>query len=147
MTRSGTTAHRKSAIRSGARWLLGLLYGAAGYLHLATPDPFVRITPEWVLAPDQVVAITGIAELLGGAALIQPWHVALRKAAGWGLAFYALCVWPANFEHMAIDMARDDHGLGLGYHIPRLLIQPLIIWLALWTGEVTEWPLARREKL
>jgi uncharacterized membrane protein len=63
-----------------------------------------------------------------------------------GLALYALCVWPANFQHLTLDLARPDGGLGLGYHVPRLLAQPLIIWLALWAGEVTEWPFARRAK-
>jgi hypothetical protein len=26
--------------------------------------------------------------------------------------------------------------LGLGYHIPRMIAQPVLIWLALWTGGV-----------
>jgi len=58
----------------------------------------------------------------------------VRRWAGWGLAAYALCVWPANFHHMQIDMARPGHGLGLGYHIPRLAAQPLIIAWALWAS-------------
>jgi hypothetical protein len=45
---------------------------------------------------------------------------------------------------MLLDLARPDHGLGLGYHVPRLLAQPAIVWLALWVGEVTDWPFARR---
>jgi uncharacterized membrane protein len=100
--------------------------------------------PEFVPYPAQVVQLTGIAELLGAAALLQPWSRLLRKAGGTGLALYALCVWPANMNHFAIDMARPDHGWGLGYHVPRMLLQPVLIWLALWTGGVTEWPLRRR---
>jgi hypothetical protein len=54
------------------------------------------------------------------------------------LALYALCVWPANFHHMQMDMAwlgkGAAQGLGLGYHLPRLLAQPLIIWWALWAS-------------
>ena len=42
----------------------------------------------------------------------------MRKAAGAALAAYALCVWPANVNHMLIDMARPDHGWGLAYHLP-----------------------------
>jgi uncharacterized membrane protein len=56
------------------------------------------------------------------------------------LAAYALCVWPANFQHMMLDMARADHGLGLWYHLPRLAAQPLLIWLAVWVGEAIDWP-------
>ena len=129
-------------IRRGTRWLLGLVYAAAGFLHLATPAPFVSIVPSWVPAPTAVVFATGVAEILGAAGLLQPWSRDSRRAAGFGLAVYALCVWPANFHHMTIDMAKPGHGLGLSYHVPRLLAQPFIMWLALWTGEVTSWPFA-----
>jgi uncharacterized membrane protein len=132
-------------IRTAARWLLGIAYLTAGYFHLAKPGPFLAIMPPWVPTPTAVVAATGIAEVLGAAALLQPWSFALRRAAAWGLALYALCVWPANVQHMMLDMARPDDGLGWTYHGPRLLAQPLIIWLALWAGEATDWPFARRE--
>ena len=130
-------------IRSFARWSLGIAYAAAGILHLVTPRPFVEIVPDWVPAPSAVIAGTGLAEFLGAIGLLQPWSGDLRRAAGSCLAIYAVCVWPANFHHMALDMAKPGLGLGLGYHVPRLLAQPLIIWLALWTGEVTRWPFAR----
>lgn len=123
-----------------------MLYGAAGYLHLAAPGPFLKIMPGWVPLPAWVVAVTGVAELLGAAALLQPWSRPLRQVGGWGLALYALCVWPANFQHMALDLVRPDQGLGLAYHVPRLLAQPLIIWLALWASEATDWPFARRKR-
>ena len=131
-------------IRTAARWLLGVFYAAAGYFHLALPEPFLRIMPHWVPAQSAVVIGTGVAELLGAAGLVQPWSPGLRRAAGVGLALYALCVWPANFHHMALDVANSGRGLSLAYHIPRLLAQPLIIWVALWAGEVTSWPLTRR---
>lgn len=70
----------------------------------------------------------------------------MRRAGGIGLALYALCVWPANFQHLLLDLARPEHGWGLSYHIPRLLLQPLIIWLALWAGEVTDWTFTRRTR-
>lgn len=127
-------------IRTALRWLLALFYAAAGIAHLVTPAPFLTIMPAWVPAPEAVVALTGIAELLGAAGLLQNWSAPLRRAAGCGLAAYALCVWPANFQHMFNDLARPDLGLGLGYHIPRLAAQPLLIWLALWVSDATSWP-------
>lgn len=133
-------------IRVALRWSLGAAYAAAGVLHLTHPAPFLKITPAWVPAPATVIALTGVAELAGAVGLVQPWSKGLRVAAGMGLALYALCVWPANVNHMLLDMARPDHGLGLGYHVPRLLAQPLIIWAALWAGEATDWPFARRTK-
>lgn len=135
-----THSRAKRALRLG----LGAIYLAAGMLHLALPAPFLGITPGWVPAPKVVIALTGLAELAGAAALLQPFHAPLRRAAGWGLAAYALCVWPANVNHMVMDVARPGGGLGLGYHIPRMFAQPLVIWAALWAGGVTNWPFRKR---
>lgn len=122
-------------IRPALRWLLAAFYALAGAIHLAWPEPFLPIMPAFVPAPEAVVLWTGVAEILGAAALVQPWSLPLRRAGGWGLALYALCVWPANINHFALDMAREDGGLGLAYHVPRMIAQPVIIWLALWVGE------------
>ena len=110
---------------------------AQGLLHLALPAPFVSIVPPWVPDAALVVMLTGVAELAGAAGLLQPWSPALRRAAGWGLAAYALCVWPANFQHFLLDRARPGHGLGLAYHLPRLAFQPVLIWAALWASGAT----------
>ena len=119
------------------RWVLAVFYAVAGIIHLVHPAPFLMITPAWVPAPEAVVLLTGVAEILGAIGLVQPFSQPLRRAAGWGLALYALCVWPANINHFMIDLARADGGLGLGYHVPRMFAQPIIIALALWVGECT----------
>ena len=121
-------------IRTGLRWLLAAFYLAAGVVHLVTPAPFLTIMPAWVPAPEAVVLWTGVAEILGAIGLVQPFSPPLRRAAGWGLALYALCVWPANINHFIIDMGRADGGLGLAYHVPRMFAQPVIIWLAWWVS-------------
>lgn len=131
-------------VRSVLRWVLGVLYLVAGYFHLAQPRPFLEIMPGWVPMAGAVIFWTGIAEFAGAIGLLQPWSLRLRKAAAIGLALYALCVFPANINHFALDMAKPDGGLGLGYHLPRMVAQPIVIWLALWTGGVTNWPFARR---
>ncbi len=117
-----------------ARLVLALFYGFAGVMHLIAPAPFLAITPAWVPFPPQVIALTGVAELAGAAGISQWRWPELRRAAGWGLALYALCVWPANFQHLFNDLASADGGAGLGYHIPRLAAQPLLIWLTLWAS-------------
>ena len=127
-------------IRLVSRFLLTVFYAVAGVLHLVSPQPFLGVTPGWVPYPEATIALTGIAELAGAAGLVQPWSKRLRQAAGTGLALYALCVWPANVNHMLIDLAKPDNGLGLAYHVPRMFAQPVLIWLALWCGQVTDWP-------
>jgi uncharacterized membrane protein len=121
-------------------WMIAVFYALAGYVHLTTPRPFLMITPGWVPWPGTIVCLTGIAELLGAVALVQPFDTRLRKAGGWGLALYAICVFPANINHFAMDMAKPDHGFGLGYHVPRMFAQPLLVWLALWASSAIEWP-------
>ena len=131
-------------IRTLARILLALFYGYAGYAHIANPTPFLAITPAWVPAPAAAIFWTGVAEIVGAIALLQPFSKSLRRAGAIGLALYAICVFPANINHFMMDMARADGGLGLGYHIPRMVAQPIIVWLALWAGGVTDWPFRPR---
>jgi uncharacterized membrane protein len=121
---------REGRARRIGRWLLMAFYALAGVAHLVFIDAMVRIVPAWVPAPRAVVLATGACELAAAIGLALPrWRV----AAGWALAAYALCVWPANVHHAALDLARGT-GLPLWYHAPRLALQPAIIWWALWAS-------------
>lgn len=114
--------------------MLAALYALAGVVHLAWPAPFLRIMPDWVPEPTFIVMATGVAELLGAAGLLVP---RFRKAAGIGLALYAVCVFPANIQHAVSDLGAGT-GLGWAYHAPRLFAQPFIVLWALWVGDL--WP-------
>lgn len=129
-------------MKAALRWLLAAFYFVAGVIHVVNPAPFLTIMPSWVPAPHAVVLWTGVAEILGAIGLVQWFSPPLRRAAGWALALYALCVWPANINHFMLDMAKPGGGLGLAYHVPRMFAQPVIIWLALWVGECL--PLRKR---
>ena len=131
-------------IRQVLRVLLALLYAYAGYRHLVDPAPFLRITPAWVPHPAAVIAWTGVVEIAGAFGLLQPLSSRLRQAAGVGLALYALCVWPANVNHMMMDLTAHDGGWGMAYHVPRMALQPVLIWLALWVSGATDWPFDHR---
>ena len=125
--------------RTIARWLLILFYGVAGIAHLRVTDAMVAITPAWVPHPHAVVIATGLCELAGAIGLMtRRW----RRAAGWALAAYAVCVFPANIKHAMHDLGGGT-GLGWVYHGPRLLLQPVIVWWALWASGVTGWPFRR----
>lgn len=126
--------------RTVARWILATVYLAAGGLHLAFPGPFVGIVPTWVPQPAMVVALTGVAEIAGAVGLTIP---RLRRAAGICLALYAVVVWPANFEHARQALAAGGLASSLWYHVPRLVLQPAIVWWALWAGSVIDWPFRR----
>lgn len=130
-TRGGS---RLESWRGPVRLSLAAAYVAAGILHFVFPQALVSITPAWVPEPEAVVYLTGIAEIAGAVALAQPFSPALRRIGGIGLAAYALAVFPANINHMLIDMALDQPKLGWAYHAPRMVLQPILIWLALWTS-------------
>lgn len=133
-------AEREARGQAIARWLLIAFYGLAGVAHLIAAPSFARIVPPWVPQPQAVVILTGVCELAGVAGLLTTrW----RRAAGWGLAAYALCVWPANVQHAIIDLGRGT-GLPIWYHAPRLALQPAIIWWALWASGATRWPFRGR---
>jgi uncharacterized membrane protein len=132
---------RETLPRKIARWMLALTYFVAGIAHLHSPATFVAITPGWVPYPDEVIALTGGAELAGAAGLLFP---PLRRAAGIGLALYALCVWPANINHALNDIPLSGAHQSWWYHGPRLVLQPVIIWWALWASSVTDWPFGKK---
>ena len=125
------------------RWLFAAAYLFVGIAHLRAPAGFLQITPAWVLDPPLVITLTGLAEIAGAIALAA--IPRLRKAAGIGLALYAVCVFPANINHALGHIALGGTQLGWGYHAPRLAFQPVLVWLALWLGGVTDWPFRRSE--
>lgn len=135
---------RESVPRLIARWVLAAAYLLAGIAHLRSPAGFLAITPGWVPRPELVVALTGLCEIAGALALaLVP---RLRRAAGIALALYAVCVFPANLNHALNDIPLGGRDLSWWYHGPRLALQPVIVWWALWAGGVTDWPFRKRDE-
>ena len=122
--------------------MLALAYLIAGIAHIASPSGFVQITPGWVPFPHKVVVATGICEIAGAVALL--FAPKLHRAAGIAFAVYAVCVFPANFNHALNNIALGGTTLSWWYHGPRLALQPIIVWWALWAAKVIDWPFRRR---
>lgn len=126
--------------RSFLRWLVTLLFLAAGVGHLVSTDKFVLITPHWVPMPREVILASGIFEILAASALLtRSW----RRWAGLALALYALAVWPANIKQAMEGIDVPPIPNSWWYHGPRLLLQPVIVWMALYAGGVIDWPWRR----
>jgi uncharacterized membrane protein len=142
-TAGDTGTPRFAAARAAMRWVLAAFFVAAGIAHLAVPDVLLSITPDWVPFAPQVIFVTGLCELAGAAALVtRP----LRPWAGIALALYALCVWPANIKQ-AIDGIVIPHiPATWWYHGPRLAAQPVIMWAALFSAGVIDWPFGARRR-
>jgi uncharacterized membrane protein len=122
------------------RWAMAVFYFTAGTLHLRYPEAFVPIVPDWVPSPREVILFTGVCELAGALALMTR---QLRWWAGVMLALYAACVFPANIKHAIYDVQLPGLQTSLWYHAPRLALQPVIVWWALYCGQVVSWPFAR----
>jgi uncharacterized membrane protein len=129
--------------RATIRWALAALYGVAGLAHFTETDRFLLIVPSWVPEPRLVVQITGACEIAGAVALLTP---KLRRAAGLMLALYALCVLPANIKHAVGGVSVPGLPDSWWYHGPRLALQPVLIWLALYSSSVVDWPFCARPK-
>ncbi|MDB5737435.1 MAG: hypothetical protein JWO65_1103 [Sphingomonas bacterium] len=126
--------------RAILRGLLALAYFVAGVLHIRSTAAFLHIVPGWVPYPRETVLVTGACEIAGAIGLLVP---RTRRLAGIMLAAYAVCVFPANIKHMIDDLSSGT-GLSIWYHGPRMIAQPLIVWWALYVGEVIYWPFRRR---
>lgn len=123
--------------RALLRWIMASLYTTAGAMHLAIPDKFLLITPSWVPFASEVILATGIFEIVASIALVtRPY----RSWAGLALAAYAICVWPANFKHAIDGIDLPYIANSWFYHGPRLALQPVIVWWALYSAEVVDWP-------
>ncbi len=101
-------------IKPVLRWLLTAFMVVAGLNHFLSPAPYLGMMPPWLPAPELLVEISGVAEILGGLGLILP---QTRRLAAWGLIALFVAIFPANL-HMAV------HHLPLGTH-------PVPAW-ALW---------------
>jgi uncharacterized membrane protein len=123
------------------RVILAIFFGATGVAHLIAPGAFLKITPDWAPYAPTVIAVTGLCELVGAAALFPR---SLRYWAGIALAVYSLCVWPANFKHAISEIQIAHVPSTWLYHGPRLALQPVIIWWSLFSTGVIDWPWQNR---
>jgi uncharacterized membrane protein len=76
----------------------------AGLNHFRNPRFYRAIMPDYLPAHRELVAASGVAEIMGGAALAHP---ATRRLGGWWLIATLIAVFPANV-HMALHPERYE---------------------------------------
>jgi uncharacterized membrane protein len=80
-------------VRTILRGLAAFFFVVAGTFHFLKPEMYLQIMPPYIPAPQLLVAVSGVAEIVGGIGLlIRP----LRRVAGWGLIALLIAVFPAN---------------------------------------------------
>jgi uncharacterized membrane protein len=82
--------------------LCGPVFIAAGANHFLNPRFYRAIMPDYMPAHDELVAASGVAEIVGGAALLHP---RTRRFGSWWLVATLIAVFPANL-HMALHPER-----------------------------------------
>jgi len=87
---------------SRSRIVLGAFFLAAGALHFIKPRPYESIMPEALPAHRELVYLSGIAKMAGGAGVLADRTL---RPAGWWLIATMLAVFPANVN-MAVEAER-----------------------------------------
>ncbi|MFQ5698808.1 MAG: DoxX family protein [Myxococcota bacterium] len=81
-----------------AAWGVGLVamalfYAVGGLMHFVNRDFYLALVPAYLPWHSGIVAVSGVAEIGLGLALLVP---RLRTAAAWGLIALLIAVFPAN---------------------------------------------------
>ena len=128
-----------------ARWVLGAFLVAAGTGHLTVQrDEFQAQVPSWFpVDADVVVVVSGVVELLLGAALI----VSGRRSAPVGVvaAGFFIVIFPGNIAQFV--EGNDAFGLDTdAVRFARLWFQPVLVAWALWSTGGWHWLRARSRR-
>ena len=89
-------------LRWDAKFLVGI-FAASGALHLARPETYEPLMPDFVPKHREVIYVSGVAELLCAAGLLHP---RTRRVAGYASAALLVLVFPGNLK-MADDARRS----------------------------------------
>lgn len=109
--------------------LLAALFVTAGVFHFVRPAAFERVVPPFLPYPRAIVYVSGVAEILGGVALLLP---QLRTFAGLWLIALLIAVFPANI-YMALAPERAGFGIApiwLWLRLPGQLVLIAAVWWA-----------------
>ena len=104
--------------------VMAVLYIAAGIQHFRNPDMYLQIMPLWLGWHKELVAVSGISEIVLGVLLLFPF---IRRAAAWGIIILLVAVFPANIQ-MMLNYWHGNPLLWLA--IVRLPLQIVLIWWA-----------------
>ena len=117
-------------VKQALLWVMGIGYVFAGVLHFVTPDSYLPMMPEWVPAHLPMVYLSGAAEVVLGAAVLEP---KLRRAAAYGIIVLLIAIFPANVHIAVHDIPVFGAAEGAGaMNWVRLPIQALLIVWAWW---------------
>ena len=108
--------------------LNAIFYMGAGAMHFLRPAPYLKIMPSYLPWHSELVAVSGLLEILGGVGLLYP---PTRRAAAWGLVALLVAVFPANVFMAMSPVEAGAGALPAFVRWGRLPLQPLLVWWVL----------------
>ncbi len=116
----------QSRPRIALRWALAAFLGFAGVQHFVRPEAFLAQVPPYLPAPELLVVVSGIVEIMLAVALVAlpRW----RRLVGLATLLFFLAVLPGNIAQYT--EARDAFGLNTdAARLTRVLLSPLLwVW-------------------
>ena len=105
----------------------GPFFVLAGTMHFVRPHVYRQIVPPYLPAPDELVYLSGVAEVAGGLGLMLE---STQRRASWWLVLTLLAIFPANL-HMALHPEQYPEVPGGARSLKlRLPVQALfILWV------------------
>lgn len=113
-------------MKTVSKYVLAVFLIGAGVLHFVFPGFYQRIMPPYLPFHAELVAISGVCEIVLGVLLLIPkWS----RWAAWGIIALLIAVFPANiyvFQH------QDKFPAPPAAHLFRLFLQGVFILWAYW---------------
>ncbi|HEV7585353.1 MAG TPA: hypothetical protein VGO14_06200 [Solirubrobacteraceae bacterium] len=120
------TANRQGRTTGWSRRLLAAFFVGSGVNHFVMPRAYERMVPPSLRdQAREVVAVSGVAEIVGGLAVLP---IRTRSVAGRGLVALLAAIFPANL-YMARSPARFRKVPPWALYA-RLPLQPMMMWWA-----------------
>ena len=114
-------------------YLMAAFYIFAGIMHFVRPDYYVPMMPPYLPWHMFLIYLSGLAEVVLGAAVLVP---SLRTLAAWGIILLLIAIFPANL-HIAlhnVPLFGNPEGAGI-FNWIRLPFQAVLIAWAWWYTE------------
>lgn len=122
----------------GPRTIAGIFI-VPGILHLARPQIYEPIMPPQLPAPRELILISGVAEIAGGALYASP---RTRRFASWWLVLLLIAVFPSNIYMATQERFHRSVPGGLPALLLRLPLQFLGMW---WVRELSRRTVERKD--
>ena len=110
-------------------FVMGVMYVFIGIKHFTDPQYFLDIVPPQLPFKLFLVYLTGLIEVVGGAAILAP---KTRKAGAYLLIFLLVSVFPANIYLYVSETPQNLIGISEADALIRMPFQTPLILLAYW---------------